>query len=196
MATQSKKFSPVQTTRNSSQGSNMNEATNTIINDVEFHWVKIAKPVTSFDGSYEQWEVQVQVPKKRAKELEVYGKIKEQPNGRVSINFRKKTEKADGSPAQKVRCVDGSKETLDPTIIGNGSKGNVLLMLKDYEIKNPKTGKVTKSGTSATLIAIQVTDLQVYEKTGGDFTDFDEVPNKGAPNKKTKNDISDDDIPF
>lgn len=195
MATTSKKFSPSTTTRKASQGTTMNEATNVIINDVEFHWVKIAKPATSYDGSYEQWEVQVQVPKKRAKELEVYGKIKEQPGNKVSINFRKKTLKADGSPAQKVRCVDGSKDDLDPTIIGNGSKGNVLLMLKDYEIKNPKTGKVTKSGTSATLIAIQVTDLIVYEKTGGNFTDFDEVPNKGAPNKKSKQ-VEDDDIPF
>jgi hypothetical protein len=195
MAT-SKKFSATQnTTRNYSQGNNMNEVSNVIINDVEFHWVKIAKPVTSFDGSYEQWEVQVQVPKKRAKELEVYGKIKEQPNGKVSINFRKKTEKADGSPAQKVRCVDGSKEALDPTSIGNGSKGNVLLMLKDYEIKNPKTGKVTKSGTSATLIAIQVTELIEYVPTGGNFTDFDEVPQKGKVPAKSKQ-VDEDDIPF
>jgi len=174
----------------------MNEATNVIINDVEFHWVKIGKPVTSFDGSYEQWEVQCQVPKKREKELSAYGKTKEQPNGKVSINFRKKSEKADGSPAQKVRCVDGSKEALDPSTIGNGSKGNVLLMLKDYEIKNPKTGKVTKSGTSATLIAIQVNDLVVYEKSNGNFVDFDEVPQKGAKVPSKSKQVEDDDIPF
>ena len=174
----------------------MNEATNIIINDVEFHWVKIAKPVTSFDGSYEQWEVQCQVPKKRAKELEVYGKVKEQPNGKVSINFRKKSEKADGTPAQKVRCVDANKENLDPTTIGNGSKGNVLLMLKDYEIKNPKTGKVTKSGTSATLIAIQVSDLIVYEKSNENFVDFDEVPQKGAKSPAKSKQVDEDEIPF
>jgi hypothetical protein len=190
------KFSPVKTIRNqSTQGNKMNEATNIIIKDVEFHWVKIAKPIDSFDGSYQQWEVQVQVPKKREKELSIYGKVKEQPNGKVSINFRKKSEKADGSPAQKVRCVDGDKEPLDPTIIGNGSKGSVLLMLKDYEITG-KNGKVTKSGTSATLIAIQVSNLIVYEKSNDNFVDFDEVPTKGAKVPKKSKEVSDDDIPF
>lgn len=195
MAT-SKFTSTATTNRKSTQGNNMNEATNTIIHDVEFHWVKIAKPVTSFDGSYEQWEVQVQVPKKREKEIAIYGKTKEQPNGKVSINFRKKSEKADGSPAQKVRCVDGDKESLDPTVIGNGSKGNVLLMLKDYEIKNPKTGKVTKSGTSATLIAIQITDLKEYVKSNDNFVDFDEVPQKGAKSPAKSKNVEEDDIPF
>ena len=168
----------------------MNEATNVIIKDVEFHWVKIAKPVDSFSGEHQQWEVQVQVPKERAKELEVYGKTKVQENGNVSLNFKKKTTKADGSPAQKVRCVNAAKEELEPTIIGNGSKGNVLLMLKDYEIKN-KMGKVTKSGTSATLIAIQITDLKVYDKkNGSSFMDFDdEGETKGQPE-------DDEEIPF
>ena len=164
----------------------------TIFHTVEFHWVKIAKPVDSFSGEYQQWEVQVQVPKKRAKELEVYGKTKVQENGNVSINFKKKTTKADGSPAQKVRCVDAAKKDLDPTTIGNGSKGNVLLMLKDYEIKN-KVGKVTKSGTSATLIAVQITDLKVYEKKNSDnFMDFDdEGETKGKPAN-----VDDEEIPF
>lgn len=183
----------------------MNEARNVIIKDVELHWIKVAEPVDSYNGDFKQWECQVQVPVKRKAELEVYGKVKDQPNKKVSINFRKKAEKADGSPAQKIRVVDTEKEPLDPKTIGNGSKGNVMLMLKDYEIKHPKTGKVTKSGTSAMLTAIQITDLIIYERKNSDsYVDFDDVtPNdedvpakNKAPAKGKKVTEEDDDIPF
>ena len=64
--------------------------------------------------------------------------------------------------------VDARKEPLDSKLIGNGSTGNVMLMLKDYQIKGP-SGKVTKEGTSVMLTAVQVTDLIEYVKQDSDY---------------------------
>lgn len=179
----------------------MNEPRNAIVKNVTFFWAKLDKPVDNYAGDALQWEVQVRVPKARREELEVYGKVKDQDDGTVSYNFQKKAFKADGSPAARVRVVDAAKEELtDRNSIGNGSKGNIILMLKDYEIKNPKTGKVTKSGTSNMLTAVQITDLKIYERTNsGSFTDFDDETAEEKPKAKAKAkkaDLSDDDIPF
>jgi len=197
------KFSATSSITKRYSGAPMNEPRNVILKNITLFWVKLDKPVDNYAGDAQQWEVQARVPAKRRSELEIYGKVKEQDDGTVSINFRKKSEKADGSPAQKVRCVDLSKQSIDPKTVGNGSVGNVMLMLKDYEIKHPKTGKVTKSGTSAMLSAIQVTDLVEYvAKASANFVDFDDedepsTPTKASPKKTSKKvDISDDDIPF
>lgn len=147
-----------------------NETTNVILSNVQLFWAKLDKPVEPFGTP--QYELQVQVPKKREKELSVYGKTKAGENGMVAINFKKKAFKADGTPAAKVNVVDSKKEPMDSKSIGNGSTGNVKLMLRPYEIKGP-TGKVTKSGTSVALSAVQVTKLVKYEPKSDNFVDFD-----------------------
>jgi len=153
------------------------EGRNEILKNVELHWAKLDKPVAPF--GVEQYEISVQVPKARAAELEAYGKVKEvkdkndKPTGKVSINFKKKAQKKDGTDATKVRVVDTSKQPLDPKLIGNGSTGNVMLFLKDYQIKTPK-GVVTKEGTSVMLTAVQVTNLVKYEAKNSNFVDFDD----------------------
>jgi hypothetical protein len=208
MATSSTRFSPKTLTQRPSESKSMSnqfEPRNVILKNITLFWAKLDKPVDNFAGDAQQWEIQARVPKKRRAELEQFGKVKEQDDGSVSINFRKKSEKADGSPSAKVRVVDGSKEPIDSKSIGNGSVGNIMLMLKDYEIKHPKTGKVTKSGTQTMLTAVQVTDLKIFEKTGGEnFTDFDmedeapaakKAPAKGKA-KPAADEQDDDDIPF
>jgi hypothetical protein len=92
--------------------------------------------------------------------------------GKVSINLKKKALKKDGTDAAKVRVVDTKKNPIDPKTIGNGSKGNVMLFLQEYQIKAPN-GKVTKEGTSVMLVAVQVTDLVKYEPKSDNYTDFD-----------------------
>lgn len=185
---------------------NTNEATNVIIKDVQLYWAKLGKPVDPF-GTL-QWEIQIRFPKKRVKEMEQYGKVKETDEaGIFSVNLKKKAEKKDGSPAMKVKLVGKKGEEIDPTILGNGSVGNVKVMLKDYQIKGPN-GRVTKEGTQVMLIAVQVTDLVKYEpKQNGDDFDYEEgddeqeeAPKKaagkpGRPAKATSH-SSDDDIPF
>jgi hypothetical protein len=150
---------------------NTSEARNVIIRNVTLFWAKLDKPVSPFGT--EQYEIQLRVPKKRAKELEPFGTVKETDNGMVSINLKKKAFKADGSPAAKVDVVDTAKQPVDPKKIGNGSEGNVMVMLRDYEIKAPN-GKVTRSGTSVMLNKVQVTKLVEFKPSGGgDFVDFD-----------------------
>lgn len=184
-----------------------NEATNVVIKDVQLYWAKLAKPVSPFGQS--QFELQCRFPKKRVKEMEQYGKVKETDEaGIFSINLKKKAEKKDGSPAMKVKLVDRKGQDVDPTILGNGSTGNVKVMLKDYQIKGPN-GRVTKEGTQVMLIAVQVTDLVKYEpKNNGDDFDYDDeepvaderIPAKNKAGKPAaKGQVAqddDDDIPF
>jgi hypothetical protein len=154
-----------------------NQGQNEIIRDVELHWCKLDKPVDPF-GTL-QWEISIQVPKKREAELAKYGKTKPVKNkdgketGNVSLNLKKKALKADGTDAAKVGVVDIHKQPMDSKLIGNGSKGNVMVFCKPYEIKAPN-GKVTKSGTSVMLTKIQVTDLVKYEPKSDNFVDFDD----------------------
>jgi hypothetical protein len=166
-----------------------NEVRNVILKGVSLHWAKLnpEKPVSPFGTN--QWELTVQADKKRSKELEQFGKVKDGfDKGTVAVNLKKKAEKKDGTPAAPVRVVNSAKEAIDPKTIGNGSVGNVMLMLKDYEIKAPN-GKVTKSGTAVTLTAVQVTELVKYEPKNSNFVDFDD---EGGTVVTTE----DDDIPF
>jgi hypothetical protein len=156
------------------------QSTNTIVKGLTFYWVKLnaAKPVENYSGDGFEWAIQVRFPKEREAEIEALnmGKIKpvaDNPN-MLQLNLRKKATKADGSPAQPVGVVDAFKMALDPTIIGNGSEGNVMIMQREYEIKNPKTGRVTKSGISTTLTKVQVTKLVKFEGSNKSFIDFDE----------------------
>jgi len=155
-----------------------NENTNAIIKNVTFSWVKLSEPVDNYTGDKKIYEVCVAVPPAREKELAAIRKTRPMgKDGMVGINLSKNAFKKDGSEAQKVRCVDANKMPLDPKIVGNGSVGNVLIMQSPYEIKHPKTGKVTKSGTSTMLIAIQVTKLIKYEpKSSMDFDTEEGVP--------------------
>ncbi len=173
------------------QTANNNEVRNVILSNVDLYWAKLnpEKPVAPFGT--EQWEITVQVPKKRESEIATFGKVKEGfEKGTVAVGLKKKALKKDGSSAAAVRVVDAHKQTLDPKVIGNGSKGNVMLMLKDYEIKAPN-GKVTKSGTAVTLIAVQVTDLVEYKPKNTNFVDFDEVDDAS-----TVAEVDGEDAPF
>ena len=151
----------------------MTQATNTpniIIKDVALFWAKLDKPVSPF--GVDQYELQIQGDKKREKEFSQFGKVKPIEGGKISVNLKKKAFKKDGSNAAKVRVVDSGKKELDPTLIGNGSIGNVMVYCSPYEIKLPN-GKVSKSGISTMLIAVQVTDLVRYERKSENFIDFD-----------------------
>jgi len=155
----------------------MTTNTNAMIKNVTFNWVKLDTPVENYSADKLIYDVQVSVPESRKAELEVFRKVRPMGNGMVGINLHKNAFKRDGSESQKVRVVDANKMPLDPKIVGNGSTGNAIVMQSPYELKNPKTGKVTKSGTSTMLIAIQVIKLIKYEpKNSMDFDDEEGVP--------------------
>jgi len=185
---------------------NTTEATNVVVKNLTFFWAKLGKPVEPF-GTL-QWELQVRFPKSRVEEMEQYGTVKavEGEKGVYSLNLKKKALKSDGSAAQPIEVL-GKKadEVIDPKTIGNGSVGNVKLMLRDYEIKGPN-GKVTKRGTQVMLTKVQVTELVKYTPKAGNDFDFDDiseeqadraeaVAKKTAKSKKNVADM-DDDIPF
>ena len=154
----------------------INDSVSTIIKNVQFNWVHLDKAVSPFGT--EVYDIRVDVPKKRESELAAYGIPKPvlkdgKPTGFVSINLKKKAILRDGTPAKKVRCVGQDKNVdINPGIVGNGSTGNVMVISKPFEIKGPN-GKVTKSGTSHMLLAIQVMNLVEYKRTGG--IDFDSI---------------------
>jgi hypothetical protein len=156
------------------------QLTNTVIKNLTFFWVKLnpTKPVDNYNGDGTEWTLQARFPKSREAEIEALnlGKVNPVKDDATmcQLNLRKKATKADGTPAKPVEVVDAFKMSMDPTIIGNGSEGNVIVMQRPYEIKNPKTGKVTKSGVSTTLTKVQVTKLVKFEGSNKSFVDFDE----------------------
>ena len=140
------------------------ETTNTIIRGVEFLWAKLdpKAPVNPF--GQDQWEITIHVPVARKAELEAFGKVKlDEQRKTAFINLKKKATDREGNPTKAVRVVDSLKQDFEPTLIGNGSKGNVIVMQKPYVLKTPQ-GKVQKEGISTTLLAVQVTELVKYEK--------------------------------
>jgi len=143
-----------------------------MIKEVKLYWAKLDKPVSPFGT--DQWELSIQVDKKREKEISSLGRVKAgfEPNT-VAVQLKKKALKKDGTEAAKVRVVDAGKNPLDSKTIGNGSVGNVIVYQSDYQIKAPN-GKVTKEGTSTMLTAVQVLDLVKYEPKNSNFVDFDE----------------------
>ena len=176
--------------------SNENNSRNVVINDVELHWVKLSKPVDNYAGDAMQYEIQARVPKKRDAEFAEFGKTKVE-DGMSIKNFYKKELKADGTPGIRVKVVDVYGDPINPGTIGNGSKGNIRLLARDFEIKHPKTGKVTKSGVTTILMAVQVTELIKYEPQEQDGADFDYAEKKEVKaGAKRANDVEDDDIPF
>jgi len=142
------------------------EFTSAMVKDVQFSWAHLGKPTSPFGT--EIYDIRVEVPNKRAKELEAFGKVTEikdkegKLTGWSGVNIKKKAVKADGTPAAKVKVVDANKNAIDPDSVGNGSKGNVIVSQTPYQIKLPN-GKVTKEGIQTILMAVQVTDLKVYE---------------------------------
>lgn len=166
---------------------NQTEGFNTIVRDVQLYWAKLDKPVDPF-GTL-QWELTIQVPKKRESEIASFGKVKEGfDKGTVAVALKKKALKADGTEAAKVGVVDANKQPFDSKLIGNGSTGNIIVFQRPYEIKAPN-GKVTKSGTSTMLTKVQVTNLVKYERKSDNFVDFD---TESDTSEEATNKFSDD----
>lgn len=167
------------------------DTTNMIVKNVEFFWAKLGKPVENQFSGDMQWELQARVPASRRDDIEQLGTVKhpmvdgKEDKKVVYVNLRKKAIKMDGTAAAPVRVVDAAKNELDGSIIGNGSKGNIIVMRKPYEIKNPKTGKVTKTGISSALSAVQVTELVEYRTSGNKITDMFDVEGEALPQAAT-----------
>ena len=141
---------------------------NLLITDVELNWAKLDSPAPNPFGGPASWELQIATSDKaKAEELKGMGLNVKEKEGMFTVNTRRKSVKADGSPMDPVRVVDATKLPLENRrSIGNGSKGNVILWAAPYEAMGRK-------GVSFSLTAVQVTELVEY--TGGSSVDFDVV---------------------
>jgi len=130
-----------------------------IINNCEFRWAKLGKPVNPF-GSGDAWEVQIVTTDENVAqswtEQDLNVKSKANPDGmEYYVNLKRWAKSPTGKEYDAPSVVDAAKEPVDPVIIGNGSKGKV----KVYQYQWTKGAR---SGISTIFIALQVTDLVEY----------------------------------
>ena len=133
------------------------------------YWASVITPNTKFDADG-VWTIDVgnldDLNKKKAQKdgLTIKNKGDEKED---FVTFKRKVRNAKGSLNRQPNVVDANKRLITDTMIGNGSKVNVL-----YEPFEWNFGG--KTGGSADLRAVQVTDLVPYSTEEDDA--FDVVP--------------------
>lgn len=135
-----------------------------VVRDVTFNWPKLVDKHSPF-GTL-QWDIQVVTNNEATKaQLESAGvKMKSGENGYYA-NIKRKAIKANGEANEPPKVIDIDKEEMAPSKIkamGNGSKGHIKLFSYDWEMAG-------KTGISAMLVAIQITDYVSYDGAGEDF---------------------------
>jgi len=174
-----------------------------ILKNVELFFAKLdpKKPNDRFDPINPTWEVQIRTrDKKQAKEwkdLSIGVKPDEDDHGVFyKATLKKKSKKRDGEPQNPVSLVGGDLTAIDPTVLGNGSVGNVRVYQYDYEIAGRK-------GIASMLMAVQVTTLKEYapKPREDDFEMTEMAVVKIADNQDLSEEVSlkeelDDDINF
>ena len=133
------------------------------------YWASVITPNTKFDADG-VWTIDVgnldDLNKKKAQKdgLTVKNKGDEKED---FVTIKRKVRNAKGSLNRQPNVVDANKRLITETMIGNGSKVNVL-----YEPFEWNFGG--KTGVSADLRAVQVTELVPYTTEEDDA--FDVVP--------------------
>jgi len=135
-----------------------------VVRDVTFNWPKLVDKHSPF-GTL-QWDVQVVTNNEATKaQLESAGVKMKSGNEGYYANIKRKANKANGEAQDPPKVVDTDKEEMAPSKIksmGNGSKGHIKLFSYDWEMAG-------KKGTSAMLVALQITDYTSYDGAGEDF---------------------------
>lgn len=124
------------------------------------NWVKVLKPVPTYDKTKEEWTLDLIIDKEVKKYLAGLGlgpKIKTNKNGDDFIKFSKKTTKADGTPSKAVEVVGRDGKPWDGGLIGNGSTLNIKFMVGDNNL----------GGKKVNHFDVQVWDHVEYEGAGG-----------------------------
>jgi len=126
-------------------------------------WASIVAPNTKFDP---KWSIDVSnLDKAAQKQLEADGlgdKIQNKGDDRGDfISIKRNVSKHDGSQNMAPEVKDGQNKPVLNTLIGNGSKVNVLYRAYDWDNSFGK-------GRSADLAAVQVVELVAYEGDGAE----------------------------
>ena len=133
------------------------------------YWASVITPNTKFDADG-VWTIDVgnldDLNKKKAQKdgLTIKNKGDEKED---FVTFKRKVRNAKGNLNRQPNVVDANKTLITETMVGNGSKVNVL-----YEPFEWNFGG--KTGVSADLRAVQVTELVPYTTEEDDA--FDVIP--------------------
>ena len=136
-----------------------------IIRDLEIHYANLQRPHEPFGDPI--WDMQIRTtdPKTIEQLKEVGVNMKQHADGYAHANVKRRVMNRKGEKNTPVVVVDKNKQPIGEDVrIGHGSKGHIKLFSYEWS-------QMGKSGTSAMLSAVQITDLIEY--TGGDAVDFD-----------------------
>ncbi len=135
------------------------------------YWASIVSPNTTFDSDG-VWSVDVaNLDEKNVNIAKEDGlDVKNKGDDRGSfVTVKRKVRRKDGNMNKQPEVVDASKRNIASTLIGNGSEVNVLYSTYEWEFKG-------RSGVSADLRAIQVTNLIPYNVDADADEAFEVVP--------------------
>ena len=133
------------------------------------YWASITSPNTTFDADG-TWSIDVAnldaANKAIAEKDGLIIKNKGDDRGDF-VNIKRNVKRKDGNLNTPPEVLDAQKRTMMSTLVGNGSKVNVLYSTYEWKFKG-------RAGVSADLKKVQVVDLVPYQ---GDADDaFDVVP--------------------
>ena len=151
------------------------------LDDVEINYPKLSTAVKDNFGNI---RYEMQIVAKDAKQAEEWKKAHlsvREKDGVFSVNLKRDESRRDGTPNGAPRVVNGDLSALDPLIIGNGSRGNVILRQYEYEFGGRK-------GIGTMLEAVQVTSLEVYERAP--TVDFEAVVSEESVSRLLTNHCS------
>jgi hypothetical protein len=135
------------------------------------YWASIVSPNTTFDSDG-VWSVDVaNLDEKNVNIAKADGlDVKNKGDDRGSfVTVKRKVRRKDGNMNKQPEVVDASKRNIASTLIGNGSEVNVLYSTYEWEFKG-------RSGVSADLRAVQVTNLIPYNVDADADEAFEVVP--------------------
>ena len=135
------------------------------------YWASIVSPNTTFDSDG-VWSIDVaNLDEKNINIAKADGlDVKNKGDDRGSfVTVKRKVRRKDGNMNKAPEVVDAQKRNMIGTLIGNGSEVNVLYSTYEWEFKG-------RSGVSADLRAVQVTNLIPYNVDADADEAFEVVP--------------------
>jgi len=162
----------------------MEKPRNYLITDIELNWPNLVTPRSPFGTSI--YEIQIATDDSDvAKDLIANHIAMKEKDGKWVGSLKRKEFKANGENNGKVRVVDNTKQPIDASTLGNGSRGNVILFQFPYD-------KAGRQGIMSSLTAIQVTDL--VEFNGSNTIDFDVIGDVYPTASSTVAGVKDEDL--
>ena len=157
-----------------------NKERNTVMSVIKgnAYWASVTSPNTTFDSDG-VWSIDVgNLDKKNADIAKADGlSIKNKNDDRGDfVTVKRKVRRKDGNMNKPPEVVDAGKRNMSGTLIGNGSEVNVLYTTYEWEFKG-------RSGVSADLRAVQVTNLVPYNTDADAEEAFEVVPDGFVSNE-------------